>query len=88
MLIDEIRECICVLENKGYKIQEIRISKDIFDLINNAFNKFYDSQVIEIGQLITLFGYDCSMNIFDDRQVVFITEINGIDILKQIKGVK
>lgn len=81
MLIDNIREAILKLEKKNYKIREIRVSKDIFDLLNKSFNKFYGEDIIEIGSLITLFGYECNVNLFDDRQLVFITEIDAIDIL-------
>ena len=80
-VIDEIREAIIKLENKNYTIVEIRLSKDILKLLASSFNNIYGENAIELNGINTLFGYEVSLNVFDESPVVFRTSIKIEDVL-------
>lgn len=80
-MIEDIRKAIIELEKKNYKIDEILISRDILNLIASSFNKFYGDNSLELDGIVTLFGYEAGINVFDNSQVVFRTSIKINDIL-------
>ena len=80
-MIEDIRQAIIELEKKNYKIDEILLSRDILNLMASSFNKFYGDNSLEIMGINKLFGYEASINVFDDSPVVFRTSIKINDIL-------
>jgi hypothetical protein len=80
-IIDEIRDGIAELEKKNYEVKEIRLSKDIIELLSNRFNSVFGDNVVGLTGINTLFGYDVSYNIFDDTPVAFDVRIKIEDII-------
>lgn len=80
-MVEDIRKAIIELEKKNYKIDEILISRDILKSIADNFNRFYGDNSLELSGIITLFGYDAGINVFDNSPVVFRTSIKINDIL-------
>lgn len=80
-IIDEIRDAIVELEKKNYEVKEIRLRRDVIELLSNEFNRFFGNDVIGLTGINTLFGYDVFYNILDDTPVAFDVRIKIEDII-------
>ena len=80
-MIDNIREAIIELEKKHYRINEIKLNDDILKLLADSFNKIYGENALDLSGINTLYGYEVSRNLCDNKPVVFDVSINIKDIL-------
>ena len=80
-MIEDIKEAIIELEKKHYRINEIKLSDDILKLLADSFNKIYGENALDLTGINTLYGYEVSRNLCDNKPVVFDVSINIKDIL-------
>lgn len=80
-MINEIRQAILELENRNYRIDEIKLSDDILKLLADSFNKIHGENALDLTGINTLYGYEVSRNLCDNKPVVFNVSINIEDIL-------